>query len=58
MTKDPVQEDKCKSSARVFRGGSWRNSADRLVASYRRPSPGYRYPNLGFRVVRNAKEKP
>ena len=39
-------------SYRAYRGGSWSSDAARCRVSYRdRSSPGYRYGNLGFRVV-------
>jgi formylglycine-generating enzyme required for sulfatase activity len=56
--RDPVQEEKGKTPNRVFRGGSWSNYADNLVVSARTYySPGARGSSLGFRPVRNAKEK-
>jgi eukaryotic-like serine/threonine-protein kinase len=40
-------------SYRVFRGGSWGNFAVRCRSAFRdRSTPGYRYDNLGFRLVR------
>ena len=57
-TKDPVQEEKGGSPNRVNRGGSWNSHADDLVVSYCIYfPPGYRSSTLGFRPVRNVKEK-
>ena len=40
-------------SDRVFRGGSWFHLADYCRSSIRDAStPGYRYYNLGFRLLR------
>ena len=56
--RDPVQEEKGKTPNRVFRGGSWNYGAGFLVVSFRYDfSPGNRYGALGFRPVRNVKEK-
>lgn len=42
-------------SYRVYRGGSWYNSANYASVSYRGSNfPSYRYYNLGFRVVRSS----
>ena len=58
MLKDPAQEEKKKKSNRVCRGGGWLNRAIFLVVSNRYSrSPGARSHNLGFRPVRNLKEK-
>jgi len=58
MTKDPVQEEKGKTPNRVFRGGSWGNDAGGLVVSGRYyGGPGVRSRPLGFRPVRNVKER-
>ena len=44
-----------KGPVRVFRGGSWFDSADRARAAYRsRYSPGSRNNNLGFRLCCDA----
>jgi formylglycine-generating enzyme required for sulfatase activity len=57
MTKDPVQTNN-ESSHRVFHGGSCYNFTDPLVVSNRSgDGPGGRSNNLGFRPVRNVKEK-
>ncbi len=56
--KDPVQTDNNESSDRVGRGGGWGGGADYLVVSLRAYySPGDRSRLLGFRPVRNVKEK-
>jgi formylglycine-generating enzyme required for sulfatase activity len=58
MLKDPVQKEKKESSFHVYRGGGWVGLAGNLVVSFRlRDSPGFRDYDLGFRPVRNAKEK-
>jgi formylglycine-generating enzyme required for sulfatase activity len=58
MTKDLAQEENKESSYRVSRGGSWYLGAGYLVVSYRGyGGPGVRNFNLGFRLVRNEKEK-
>lgn len=57
-TKDPVHDEKKESSYRVSRGGCWNRNADYLVVSYRLSlSPGFRNGSLGFRPVRNVKDK-
>ena len=58
MTKDPAQEENKESPNRVYRGSSWNSHADDLVVSYRIYfPPSNRRCILGFRPVRNAKEK-
>jgi len=38
---------------RVLHGGSWRNETDRINLAFRlNHYPSYKYPNIGFRVVR------
>jgi len=44
---------KIRGFSRVVRGGSWINNADYYRVALRFDySPGYRYFNLGFRVLR------
>ena len=58
MTKDPVLKEKCKSSDRIFRGGSWYYNANILGASIRYSTkPGRLGDSVSFRLVRNVKEK-
>lgn len=48
---DPLQD----GSARVSRGGSWRNDARRVrVASRARGEAGLRHWDLGFRLARSS----
>ena len=57
-TKDPTQTNKKKISYRIVRGGGWLYNADNLIMSYRGSiSPGNRSDSVGFRLVRNEKEK-
>ena len=59
MIKDPVRDEKKKSSFRVYRGGGWYGIADYLVVSNRNSiSPGTLCYILGLRPVRNVREKP
>lgn len=45
-----------KGRDRVLHGGSWRNNTDRIKLSFRLEHyPSFRYPNIGFRVVRQKK---
>lgn len=47
-----------KGSYRVYRGGSWFNTADNLVVSFRlNLSLGYRYIFLGFRIACNGRKE-
>jgi formylglycine-generating enzyme required for sulfatase activity len=55
--KDPVKDKKSKYSDRVFRGGFWFYIPSNGRASYRDGYyPGYRYADIGFRIVKNGKK--
>jgi formylglycine-generating enzyme required for sulfatase activity len=52
MQEDRLKPDLPEGALRVFRGGSWRNSAqDARVADRDRFDPALRFGNLGFRIV-------
>jgi formylglycine-generating enzyme required for sulfatase activity len=59
MTKDPVQTENKENEGRINRGGSWFNEADYFDVSHRHDddSPDDRNNRVGFRLVRNVKEK-
>jgi formylglycine-generating enzyme required for sulfatase activity len=51
-TPDDGREDEASGSARVLRGGAWYDVARRCRSAYRlRFRPGYRYSDVGFRLV-------